>query len=57
MMKRFFALILCMAMVAFSLPVMAEPPPQMPSEGCRVVVPEGVTLTVDGQAYTGCVLE
>ena len=26
-------------------------------DGCKVVVPEGVTLTVDGQAYTGCVLE
>ena len=26
-------------------------------EGCRVVVPEGVTLTVDGITYTDCILD
>ena len=26
-------------------------------EGCRVVVPEGVTLTVNGEVFTDCVLE
>ena len=26
-------------------------------EGCKVIVPEGVTLTVNGKTYTDCVIE